>query len=103
MEAQIMKKYLKLLFITSAIFLVSVTITNAQIGGLNLSVEVKENQIQKNDEANPCLTAREYELIENRCAENVRMLNINKSKQKKLLSKIANEDFKSDFWYSFFL
>lgn len=95
MEIKIMKKALKLSSIASAIFLVSVINTNAQTGGLSFSTEVKENQIQKNDEANPCITAMEYELIENRCAENVRLLNTNKSQKRQLLTISLNWPLKT--------
>jgi hypothetical protein len=95
MEVKIMKKSLKLSFITSAIFLMSVTITNAQTGEFDFSIEVKENQIQKNDETNPCITAREYELIENRCAENAMLLNIHKSQKRQLLTTSLNWPLKT--------
>lgn len=90
-----MKKSLKLSLIASAIFLSSVTITNAQTGEFTFSIEAKENQIQKNDEANPCLTAMEYELIENRCAENVKLLKINKSQKRQLLTTSLNWPLKT--------
>ncbi len=90
-----MKKSLKLSLILSAIFLSSVTITNAQTGEFTFSIEAKENQIQKNDEANPCLTAMEYELIENRCAENVKLLKINKSQKRQLLTTSLNWPLKT--------
>ncbi len=81
-----MKKSLKLSFITSAIFLLSIKIVNAQTGGFAFSMDPKENQIQKNDAVNPCLTAIEYELIETRCAENNRLLNINNTLERPLLT-----------------
>lgn len=90
-----MKKSLKLSFITSAIFLISVTIANAQTEGVNFSMQVKENQIQKNDEDNPCLTAREYELIENRCAANIMLLNINKKQKRQLSTTSLNWPLKT--------
>lgn len=90
-----MKKSLKLSLIASAIFLSSITITNAQTGEFTFSIEAKENQIQKNDEANPCLTAMEYELIEKRCAENVKLLKINKSQKRQLLTTSLNWPLKT--------
>jgi hypothetical protein len=48
----------------------------AQTEDFDLSIKEQINQIQKNDADNPCITAMEYEIIEKRCAENVRLLNI---------------------------
>jgi len=73
------------------IFLSSISLSSfAQNGESNLSVENKADLIRKNDVANPCITAMQYELIQKRCAENVKLLNIDKSQEKQVLTTSLN-------------
>ncbi|OGL43739.1 MAG: hypothetical protein A2161_01825, partial [Candidatus Schekmanbacteria bacterium RBG_13_48_7] len=41
--------------------------------------------IETNDAANPCITPQQYELIEKQCAENIKLLKIDTSRQKSRL------------------
>lgn len=78
------------------IFLSSISLSSfAQNGESNLSVENIADQIRKNDVFNPCITAAEYELIEERCAENLKLLNTDKSQKKQLLTTSLNWPLKT--------
>src|SRR4030042_5095284 len=41
--------------------------------------------IETNDAANPCIIPQQYELIEKQCAENIKLLKIDTSRQKSRL------------------
>ncbi len=71
-----------LIFIFLSLFSLS---SFAQNGESNLGVENIADQMRKNDALNPCITATEYELIEERCAENLKLLNTDKSQKKQFL------------------
>ncbi len=71
-----MQKIMKLSIIASAIILTSITSVNAQAKEFTIGTGATENQMQQNDETDPCISAMAYKLIENRCAENAKLLNI---------------------------
>lgn len=58
----------------------------AQSDDLRVMNEFNANLIQENDAKNPCITEMEYAIIEKRCADNIKGLNLTKNLQKQILT-----------------
>jgi hypothetical protein len=90
-----MKKSLKLSVLAFAVFLMPTINIAAQIDLFAFGNELNAGEIHKNDEMNPCITSMEYSLIESRCAENIKALNIDNSQRKQLSTTTLNWPLKT--------